>query len=72
MTRTPNDFERLTGPKGLPYEIHDRLRHSHNPDLGLNEISRRADLRLDATRPSRELAIAWALEIRKHYEKGGV
>jgi len=34
-------------------------------------ISRRFDPRLDASRPSREMAIAWAEEERKAMEKGG-
>src|SRR5262245_33875215 len=34
-------------------------------------IAQRFDPRLDASRPSREMAIAWAEEMRKHYEKGG-
>jgi len=35
-------------------------------------IAQRFDPRLDASRPSRELAKAWADEMRKHFEKGGV
>jgi hypothetical protein len=34
-------------------------------------ISRRFDPRLDPSRPSREMAIAWATEERKAFEKGG-
>jgi hypothetical protein len=33
--------------------------------------SRRFDVRVDPTRPARELAIAWAEEERKPIEKGG-
>src|SRR5262245_18809554 len=57
------------------YEIRD-----HGPTYGVEAqffdpvdlvIARRFDPRLDASRPSRELAVAWAEEMRKHYEKGG-
>jgi hypothetical protein len=36
----------------------------------LTGIGRRFDPRLDASRPSREMAIAWAEEERKAMEKG--
>lgn len=67
-------FEFLVGHNRYLFELRD-----HGPDLGVecqifkNEellIGRRFDPRLDASRPSRELAIAWAEEERKAIEKG--
>jgi hypothetical protein len=65
-------FEFLVGHDRYLFELRD-----HGRDLGIecqifkNEeflYSRRFDPRLDATRPSRELAIVWAAEERKAIE----
>ena len=67
-------FEFLVGHKRYLFELRD-----HGEQLGvecqifLNEEllgARRFDPRLDRSRPSRELAIAWADEMRKVYEGG--
>lgn len=53
----------------------------HGEELGVEAIfsdpvelliARRFDPRLDRSRPSRELAIAWAHEVRRTLEAGGV
>ena len=68
-------FEFLVGHNRHLFELRD-----HGEVYGVecqifkNEellMSRRFDPRLDASRPSREMAIAWAEEERKAMERGG-
>lgn len=69
-------YEFLVGHDRYRFELRD-----HGPYYGVecqilrNEellSARRFDPMLDASRPSRELAIQWAEEERKHIEKGEV
>ncbi len=68
-------YEFLVGHDRYLFEL-----RNHGEALGVetqifkNEellIAQRFDPRLDASRPSRELALQWAEEMRKHFEGGG-
>ena len=65
-------FEFLVGHDRFLCELRDHGTYGVEAQFYQNEnflIGRRFDPRLDATRPSRELAVQWAE--RKEYERGG-